>query len=120
MTGRRSTRIAAPSNGAGSPRSGISSVTSCSFASAATFSAAPPPQLDLFEPRDACHEYKVVVTDKPCPMAELVPCHEGRGSQEGLFAELKSENGLAYVPTNIWLGNRAYLWGGADRPQPHP
>jgi len=53
-------------------------------------------------------------------MAELVPCHEGRGSQEGLFAELKSENGLAYVPTNIWLGNRAYLWGGADRPQPHP
>ena len=23
--------------------------------------------------------------------------------------ELKSENGLAYVPTNTWLGNRAYL-----------
>ena len=68
-----------------------------------------PLQLDLFEPRDYRHEYKVVVTNKRDPMADLVLCHEGRGAQEGLFAELKSENGLAYVPTNTWLGNRAYM-----------
>jgi len=29
--------------------------------------------------------------------------------QEGPFAELKSENALAYVPTNTWAGNRAYM-----------
>lgn len=68
-----------------------------------------PLQLDLFEPRDYRFEYKVVVTNKRDPIADLVLCHEGRGAQEGLFAELKSENALAYVPSNTWLGNRAYM-----------
>jgi len=76
-----------------------------------------PLQLDLFEPRDYRHEYKVVVTNKRDPMADLVLCHEGRGAQEGLFAELKSENGLAYVPTNTWAGQPGVPVGGADRPQ---
>ena len=35
--------------------------------------------------------------------------HNGRGSQEGIFAELKSQNALAYVPTRTWHGNQVYL-----------
>ncbi|MCP4936306.1 MAG: IS1380 family transposase, partial [bacterium] len=33
----------------------------------------------------------------------------GRGSQEGIFAELKSQNALSYVPTRTWRGNQVYL-----------
>jgi hypothetical protein len=35
--------------------------------------------------------------------------HNGRGSHEGLFAELKSENQMDYVPTRTWRGNLVYL-----------
>jgi len=35
--------------------------------------------------------------------------HNGRGSQEGIFAELKSDNALGYVPTRTWVGNQIYL-----------
>lgn len=68
-----------------------------------------PLQLDLFAPRSYRFEYKVLVTNRKCAIAETVLCHEGRGSQEGIFAELKSENALAYVPTRTWLGNRAFM-----------
>jgi len=68
-----------------------------------------PLQLDLFEPRSYHFEHKVIVTNSRAELDELVLCHEGRGSQEGLFAEMKSENALAYVPTKTWLGNRAYM-----------
>jgi hypothetical protein len=30
-------------------------------------------------------------------------------SQEGIFAELKSDNALGYVPTRTWVGNQIYL-----------
>ena len=39
----------------------------------------------------------------------MVALHNGRGSQEGLFAELKSQNQMDYVPTRTWRGNRVYL-----------
>jgi hypothetical protein len=42
-------------------------------------------------------------------LAKVVMCQEGRGSQEGIFAELKSENALAYIPTKTWLGNRVFM-----------
>jgi hypothetical protein len=35
--------------------------------------------------------------------------HQGRGAQEGLFAELKSDNQMDYIPTRTWLGNQVYL-----------
>jgi hypothetical protein len=31
------------------------------------------------------------------------------GSQEGIVAELKSDNALGYVPTRTWVGNQIYL-----------
>ena len=30
-------------------------------------------------------------------------------SQEGIFAELKTDNQLDYVPTRTWVGNQIYL-----------
>jgi hypothetical protein len=38
-----------------------------------------------------------------------VAYHNGRGSQEGLFAELKSHNQLDSIPTCTWNGNKVYL-----------
>jgi len=68
-----------------------------------------PLQLDLFEPRRYNFTFKAIVTNRRDRFADAVVCHEGRGSQEGIFAELKSENALAYVPTRTWLGNRAFM-----------
>jgi hypothetical protein len=33
----------------------------------------------------------------------------GSGSQENLFAELKSENALGYIPGRTWQGNKVFL-----------
>lgn len=68
-----------------------------------------PIQLDLFEPISYDFDFKVVITNRKDSLAKTVVLHEGRGSQEGIFAELKSENALAYVPTKTWLGNRAFM-----------
>lgn len=68
-----------------------------------------PVQLDLFEPYDTRYAFKVVLTNKHLSAARVVAYHNGRGSQEGLFAELKSDNQLGYVPTRTWNGNRVYL-----------
>lgn len=68
-----------------------------------------PVQLDLFEPQRTGYEFKVIVTNKSIRAGALAAFHEGRGSQEGLFAELKSDNAMGYVPTRTWNGNRVYL-----------
>lgn len=68
-----------------------------------------PVQLDLFEPHRTGYEFKVIVTNQSIRAGALAAFHEGRGSQEGLFAELKSDNAMGYVPTRTWNGNRVYL-----------
>jgi len=68
-----------------------------------------PVQLDLFEPYEYGYTFKVIVTNKTLGAEKLVAYHNGRGSQEGLFAELKSQNALAYVPTRTWTGNKVYM-----------
>ena len=68
-----------------------------------------PIQLNLFEPISYDFDFKVVITNRKDSLVKAVVLHEGRGSQEGIFAELKSENALAYVPTKTWLGNRAFM-----------
>ena len=35
--------------------------------------------------------------------------HEGRGSQEGIFGELKTDCQMGYVPVKKCLGNQMYL-----------
>ena len=68
-----------------------------------------PVQLDLFTPHQFGYEFKVILTNKRLRASKLLAFHNGRGSQEGLFAELKSDNQLDYVPTRTWVGNQIYL-----------
>ena len=68
-----------------------------------------PLQLDLFLPHDFDYQYKAVVTNKSSGADNVVAYHEGRGSQEGLFAELKSQAALGYIPCNTWNANKLYM-----------
>jgi hypothetical protein len=68
-----------------------------------------PIQLDLFEPIEREYEYKMVMTNKKVTAATVLRFHNGRGSQEGIFAELKSHGSLDYIPTRCEVANRAYM-----------
>jgi hypothetical protein len=68
-----------------------------------------PVQLDLFTPHQFGYEFKVILTNKSLRARKVLAFHNGRGSQEGIFAELKSDNQLDYVPTRTWVGNQIYL-----------
>lgn len=66
-------------------------------------------QLDLFEPRAFEYDYKCVLTNKRCGIKTAVRFLEGRGQQENVFSELKSQGALAYVPCRRQLANRTCL-----------
>jgi hypothetical protein len=68
-----------------------------------------PVQLDLFVPHAYGYEFKVILTNKRLGARKTLVFHNGRGGQEGIFAELKSDNALGYVPTRTWVGNQIYL-----------
>jgi hypothetical protein len=68
-----------------------------------------PVQLDLFIPYEYGFTFKVVLTNKRLSAAKAVAFHNGRGSQEGIFGELKSQNQMDYVPTRTWCGNQVYM-----------
>ncbi len=69
-----------------------------------------PVQLDLFVPQVEGHEFKVVVTNKKIGAAYAILYHNGRGAQEGVFAELKSQGQMDYVPTKTLAGNQIFLF----------
>jgi len=71
-----------------------------------------PIQLDLFLPYEYGYDFKVVITNKKISPKKVVAFHEGRGSQEGIFGELKSHCQMGYVPVRKWLGNQMYLLAG--------
>jgi hypothetical protein len=71
-----------------------------------------PIQLDLFVPYEYGYEFKVIVTNKTVRAKRVAAFHEGRGSQEGVFAELKSHCHLDYVPVRTLCGNQTYLLAG--------
>lgn len=71
-----------------------------------------PVQLDLFEPYEYGYEFKVIITNKTLSARRVAAYHEGRGSQEGVFAELKSQCHLDYVPVRSLYGNQTYLLAG--------
>ena len=66
-------------------------------------------QLDLFEPLDYGYDYKCVITNKKCSVKKVVRFLEGRGQQENVFAELKSQGALAYVPCRRQAANQCYM-----------
>src|SRR5215207_1637347 len=68
-----------------------------------------PVQLDLFVPQVVGWEFKVVLTNKSQGARSVVDFHDGRGAQEGVFAELKSQGQLDYVPTQRLAGNQIFL-----------
>ncbi len=71
-----------------------------------------PVQLDLFKPIEYGYEFKVIVTNKYGRPGKVVAFHEGRGSQEGIFAELKSHCQMDYVPVTTRVGNQLYMFAG--------
>ncbi len=71
-----------------------------------------PIQLDLFVPHEYGYDFKVVVTNKTLSPKKVVAFHEGRGSQEGIFGELKTDCQMGYVPVRKCLGNQMYLLAG--------
>ena len=71
-----------------------------------------PIQLDLFEPYEYGYEFKVIVTNKTLRAKRIVMFHEGRGSQESIFGELKSHCHVDYVPVRTLCGNQSYLLAG--------
>ena len=71
-----------------------------------------PIQLDLFVPHEEGYDFKVIVTNKRVRAKRVVRFHEGRGSQEESFAELKSHCQMDYVPVTTRVGNQLYLVSG--------
>jgi hypothetical protein len=68
-----------------------------------------PLQLDLFVPVDFEHDFTVVVTNKQLSARRIVRFHHGRGAQEGVFAELKSQGHLDYIPARTLAANQTYM-----------
>ena len=68
-----------------------------------------PVQLDLFIPYQYGYDFKVIVTNKQLKSRALVAFHEGRGSQEGIFSELKSHCHMGHIPVRTLIGNQIYL-----------
>ena len=66
-------------------------------------------QLDLFVPYEYGYDFKVIVTNKRVSAKKVLAYHNGRGAQEGLFAELKSQAQMDYVPTQRLAGNQVYV-----------
>jgi len=67
-----------------------------------------PLQLELFAPKSYEFDYKVIVTNKVVSVKHILNFHNGRGSQEGIFAESKQHAQLEYVPVKKLNGNKLY------------
>ncbi len=67
-----------------------------------------PLQLDFFEPLDYDYEYQVIMTNKTSNAKKVSEFHNGRGAQEGIFAEAKSNISLGHIPVTGLNGNRLY------------
>jgi hypothetical protein len=68
-----------------------------------------PIQLDLFEPFRVGYDFTVIVTNHNQQCRTVLDFHHGRGAQEALFAELKSQSCLGNIPVHTLIGNQVYL-----------
>ena len=68
-----------------------------------------PVQLDLFIPHEYGYEFKVIVTNKASSTGNVLRYHNGRGAQENIFGELKTQCQMDYVPVRWLSGNQLYL-----------
>jgi len=68
-----------------------------------------PIQLDLFIPQTYGYQYTVIVTNKTIGMRKVLRFHHGRGGQEKIFGELKSQSQMDYIAVRRLSGNQLYL-----------
>lgn len=68
-----------------------------------------PLQLGLFEPYEYGYEFKVILTNSTLSAKKLLALHNGRGAQEAIFAELKSQTQMDYVPCRRRAANQTWL-----------
>jgi len=68
-----------------------------------------PIQLDLFIPHEYGYEFTVIVTNKQTTMKKVLMFHHGRGYQEKIFGEMKSQSQMDYVAVRHLCGNQLYL-----------
>jgi|TARA_Y100000031_G_scaffold94555_1_gene103930 hypothetical protein len=68
-----------------------------------------PIQLDLFIPHEHGYDFKVIVTNKKSTARNVLRFHNGRGAQENIFGELKSQCQMDYIPVRRLAGNQLYL-----------
>ena len=68
-----------------------------------------PIQLDLFIPHEYGYDFKVIVTNKQTTMKKVLMFHNGRGSQENLIGEVKSQSQLDYIAVRRLNGNHMYM-----------
>jgi len=68
-----------------------------------------PVQLDLFIPHETGYEFKVILTNKKGSARNVLRFHNGRGAQENIFGELKSQCAMDYIPVRRLAGNQLYL-----------
>lgn len=66
-------------------------------------------QLDLFRPVSYEYSYTVVISNKQTTAKKILTFHHGRGNQENIFSELKTQVQMDYIPTNSLHGNQLYL-----------
>jgi hypothetical protein len=67
-----------------------------------------PLQLHLFEPRDLHFDYKVIVSNKTESAKRVVQFHNGRGSQESIFGDAKTDAALDVLPSRRLPGNQIF------------
>jgi hypothetical protein len=67
-----------------------------------------PLQLHLFEPRDLHFDYKVIVSNKTESAKSVVQFHNGRGSQETIFGDAKTDAALDVLPSRRLAGNQIF------------
>jgi len=66
-------------------------------------------QLDLFEPLDLNYEYKVIMTNKNESAKSVVLFHNGRGSQEAIFGDAKTDTALGVIPCKRLSSNQVFI-----------
>ena len=68
-----------------------------------------PLQLNLFAPYEYGYQFKVILTNATLSARKLLAFHNGRGAQEAIFAELKSQTQMDYIPCRRRAANQTWL-----------
>ena len=66
-------------------------------------------QLELFKLVSYKYDYKVIITNKETKFKKILFYHNGRGYQENIFSELKSQTQMDYIPSKKQCANQLFL-----------